>query len=616
RVIRFLVLFQPEVLEHDTLTNALWELVSGEDMFWKHFFFDLFLRQACGYTMCGEHLAKMAEHARDDYLVQWPDKPLSRLWPLISDPLARYKQLSLDDYLQILGRIAGDCRDGIECKWCLLALLRVLPLYDPAEDAPDYSDPVLRLIAAFDRNVVAKSPQIQFSKLRRRLSGFNRTMNPELLIEFERDFIRSRNKLARAQIVHLQLEYASCLHRCRTFLPKEATDRTMFGLLFSARNPLTHQLFSNHLTGPDCAIRLPEDPCSKNAQCSWLIKYTQRLYHLQASSLIEQNHLRALQFEAATRVYENRPLFSNAILRSVDSLGRFEEAGLRLPASFYARSTAVFDLVPRHENLSILRKYAENALGADLYWVMRNSNSIAQCIYWCFYYDRPGRSATDDQLADRLAEVTNIAAEGEVPKLHWAYYAGVKYTTRAIEKEFLDALWNAPVLVPIEHDPTGVSFPDSVLDCVRCYSQGGSLYAKVLRESLSNPEAWNTIATTLYNNRSDAAALSLHKAARFYSFARCLARGSKRYDQKYWYNYIRCKAAAHTLSGDPPPQSYFEEVADYLVRPEASLFALKFRKECTQPYLVLYREWHSRISEDAQRGISRKLNSVTWLRGL
>ena len=618
RTLKFLFYDQPDALKSNEIKEELERLVGKGEIGWNEFFTDLYFRHVCNYISIDSELLSIIKSVFDRYLQEQAKKPLALLWPMISAPLEVCIQHKKDDLIELIRKIAKVCESVTECRWCVSALLRIMPLYNCSEEELDYCDLVSSLIKEFDPSLASKSSFLQFIYLENLLRAFIRKKDPKFLDAYEKQFINSLDKLLPIQVSHLQMEYASCLYVCCQFLDKEVIRQLGFGeIVLAGKNPLDNSLFRSHLLGHKSDLEIKLSLTDKGTFFKWLVKYTGLLYRLYAKNLIEQNHLRALQFKASICVYQNHPAFCNSALAS---LQRSIEPLFDYHPSFYAKSTAVFSLVPRNQHIDLMRKYVVKGLQADKYSILMNAKDIAQCLYSCYYYGECNNRVEIDRFADSLAKATEVGVSK--PKLHWAYYAGIKYQKRTIDREFLNELWNCSKnmtkkihqLSLKKGAETGIIFPDTIIKNIKSYTLRDSLFAAVLSNDLTNPEVWNIIGTTVFNNRGENDLLSLEMAAHFYSFAKCFVRTRKDYDQKYCYNYIRCKALAYKTSGSPPEEFYIRDVVFYLKKPEASFFS--YRKECIEPYIDILKTQWDNISDETRKFISESLLQIGWIQKL
>ncbi len=211
--------------------------------------------------------------------------------------------------------------------------------------------------------------------------------------------------------------------------------------------------------------------------------------------------------------------------------------------------------------------YLKYAIEADKYSILRNAKDFGEAIYYCFYYGDPSVQPEMTTLAERFAKLFDIGSDEA--KLHWAYFAGIKYDFNNIEGKFLKQLGEhtAYVTRKIQQlalkrgEEVSVIFPDTIITLTRQFAERRSLFAEVLSSDIINPDIWNIMGTTLFNNANGREAEQLTVAADFYSFAKCFTRNRKDYDQKYCYNYIRCASLAHKYKAHMP-NSFFVRVGE------------------------------------------------------
>lgn len=131
-----------------------------------------------------------------------------------------------------------------------------------------------------------------------------------------------------------------------------------------------------------------------------------------------------------------------------------------------------------------------------------------------------------------------------------------------------------------------------------------------MKENINTADAWNIIGTTLFDNSLGKDSLQLRQAAYFYALAKCFARETELYDQKYCFNYIRCKGLSLQLDGFPPDNFYAVDTARYLCTEKASRFG--YKEECINSYLNLLQDYWSKLASNSQQEVGKLLN-VWWI---
>jgi hypothetical protein len=620
RMVRFLFYdkrHQPEILKSDEFKKQLSSLANKAETFWDEFFVDLYLRHLCDYIFINREFLTIIRPSYERYRREHKKKPLVQLWRLISRPVEASQQYPKDKLFDIITDIARKCEDIVECRWCVSAFQRIIPLYYTSEEDLDFVDLIRDLIKEFRLSLRTKHPQLQFVYLKALLGSFVHTKDHKFIGAFEQEFIKSCEGLLLSQKSHLQLEYASCLYACCQFLNTDDMSELHFGhMVSSATRPMDRLLFRNEHLNHIYSLQQTRMSSlgDKRSLRKFLGKYTSALYRLYADRLVRENHLRVLQFKASTHVYHNRSQFGKSVLASLEQQIDSESDH---PTSLFAKSTAAFAFVPHNKNIELVRKYVAKGIQANEYSMLRNARHIAQCLYSCFYYGEANNRAEAEDFADLLAAKTKIGKT--VPRLHWAYYAGIKYPSSEAERNFLDELWyESKTINPkiyqlaLRRDETvEVVFPDSVLKLIRFHMSCGCLFAKILGEELTNPEVWNIFGTTVFNNLNEDDVISLEKSAHFYAFAKYFVRKRKDYDQKYCYNYIRCKALTYKASHLQPEDFYIRDTSFYLGRPGSRFFA--YKKDCAGHFFDLLKTWWDSIPDKWRKFVTEELSQVDWI---
>ena len=115
-----------------------------------------------------------------------------------------------------------------------------------------------------------------------------------------------------------------------------------------------------------------------------------------------------------------------------------------------------------------------------------------------------------------------------------------------------------------------------------------------------------------FNNRKKDEISFLKQAVNFYTAAKCFARNSKDYDQKYCYNYIRCKSMIFLHDKKPPDDSFVRDTIFYLNRPEAEMFA--FKKECLIPFFNIVNNFFNELTYETRAHVKDLVQMKRWVR--
>ena len=155
-----------------------------------------------------------------------------------------------------------------------------------------------------------------------------------------------------------------------------------------------------------------------------------------------------------------------------------------------------------------------------------------------------------------------------------------------------------------------LTFPEEVISSARRNSSG-SIIAAALQGNLTDAEVWNCLGTTVLNLDGETSVLSLRQASNFYTAAKCFARDSRNFDQKYCFNFIRCNATMLALSGECPSDFFVRDTAFYLGRSDAALF--NFHSECLTPFFELVRKFWSSISPETRAHVVNVIHGRRWV---
>ena len=612
RLLRMLVYQRDTTLSQHRIVTAIQEVTAKNQRFWQPFLFDLYLRYTCGYISLDNHFVAFLKEGSGLYVSHNPEKPLSKLWPVISDPLQFVADLNAEEVVDRLKDIARLCTSSLEARWCISAALRVLPLYPQDEDETGLAQTVLEVIRAIPEEVTARSPQVAFKHLAFLLHAFLRRKNSAFLAEYQSYFMRYRSALLRPQVLELQLEYAACLYAFCQFYSFEELMQLEIGFVIGSKQDLfSHPLFANSAWANGLQAGLLSN---KKGVYVALSKYIRRGFHVHVRPLLRSHHLRLLDFPALRRIYQLRPPIAEAIRASLTS---FLAKEVQVTPAFFARSTAVFRAINRPENEELVSEYIREASFASTYDKIRNARHITYSLYAIYYYSGSERRAEAEKLCAQLSTEFSIA--GQRLGHHWIYIAGMKFPNSALEMRFA-AEFGIACLKLERHllklsskgvTDTSVAFSDEMLAILEQYRERGSVFANTILQDIQEPEFWNVLATTVYNNRPQGRSKALAMASYFYAIAKSFARQRKLDDQKFCYNYIRCRSL-DLLEYGGSPASFLVDTSYYLALPTSEFFA--YRMECLSPFMkLLGRSW-PRLQDDDRTRIKKSLLRVEWLR--
>ena len=637
RLIISLLYSHPHLVTDSSLSKRIEELLSRRTLFWVEFFADLFLRWKCGnIEVPNPQILSAIENSTNRYITAYPEKPIVMLWPVITLPLET-AGLPKEDVLQLIRESARSCRRNIEFKWCISAATRILPLYDNYEDERTDQNFINSLFEEeFDKELALRSPQIQSIYLRGLLKNFLRTKDIEYLSNYETQFLHVCKNLPHPSRCHLQTEYVSCLYLCFQILSKEGKQDDfrqlrVGALLESERDLLKDPLFENHLlkyqkeTFYSGRKRKQLSISNYKSIVYFLDGYIQAMYAQYAQRLIALNHLYVRDFPALAQIYHIRKDIASLILVSLQK--SMMSSDLSYHYSFYARSTPMLSGIERHSHLDLIKSYVFKALKSDAYSVIRNAKDIVWGLYSYNYYAENKFSEDIQKASTEFAVIDGILTkEGKIdsdalPKVHWAYYAGIRWRESDAERKFVRDLYRTPVSGKVfqlnvkSYKDIGVKFPDEIFNVISKHSKK-SVFAATLGMNFDSADVWNILGTTVYNNiknTSETNSTELRKAARFYSMAKCFSRISKDHAQKYCYNYIRCNSLAINETGFEDRHNFFAaDTARYLFYPNNRAKMFGYKLECLEPYLEMIQSSWSSLSKRTRKDVFRLLR-VEWL---
>ncbi len=631
KIILFVLYNKPSLLTSSDIESRIVKLAKRKELDWQEFFVDIYLRYVCNTIFIPPFLEDLILSIWDDYIKYEKDKSIPKLWKFIVSPLTVSSEMKAEEIVDSIKEAARQCKNFTDFKWCVTALRKVIPLFDASESELKFFNLLPEVIKQIPEHVVSNQVQIQAVLLESLLAAFVYTKDPRFIKDYEDKFKRLSRKLFFNSKCRLQLEYACCLYICCQF-EYEAIRELSFSQIAENRTDLINEpLFENKLL--DTAI-LPkiihnQSQVQKKSIYEFLFRYIDSLYRLYAKKAIKENHNNIRNFPALCSIYRlSRE--RNIAGTIVASLKRSIEPGFKRRPSFYALSMQVFPFINRKSNLALIQEYIQESLEADNYSIIRSAKDIAWGLYTCYYYGETTMRQDIEFLLDYLADITAINDKNHSPKLHWAYYAGIKWNNRPQEQEFINKLFGKRLNGKVEqlklrkNEKLDVAqFSTDMLDIINKYgsyqeNSDNSIFAIVLRCNLNNPEVWNIIGTTIYNNRGKDDVSALWQAAYFYSLAKCFARHQKDYDQKYCYNYIRCKAMAFKQINHKPDEFYIIDTVRYLKTSQAEFFS--YKKDCLTGFFELVQQYWNQMQEDIRSELSIRqpnqlhLLSIKWIR--
>ncbi|MGH9956934.1 MAG: hypothetical protein ACREBC_07360 [Pyrinomonadaceae bacterium] len=145
RLLRFLCDRQPLLFTNPDARGLMMSLLNSNDDFQGSVAVDLALRAHCNYIRLDPDTDAAILTAASTHIDVRPHSVLAQLWPIVTNPLSTAKARPWLDVLQSLRAIATTVQTVIDARWCMTALLRVMPLFD-AEENDDYGDDVIQML--------------------------------------------------------------------------------------------------------------------------------------------------------------------------------------------------------------------------------------------------------------------------------------------------------------------------------------------------------------------------------------------------------------------------------------------------------------------------------------
>ena len=325
---------------------------------------------------------------------------------------------------------------------------------------------------------------------------------------------------------------------------------------------------------------------------------------------VEENPLRLLALKAIKNIFVIRPMLNKLLSRSISHA---IEGPLSYHSTFFAKLTALFPYGATRPNIHLMKECVSKAIKADTFALKRNARNICHCIYQVYYY---GDIVDKPAMQDFMVQMGVATDVGETkPQLHWLSYAGVIRFGEEVEREFINQLFGDriknKIFLRLTGDEEFHGFPDSTVRVFEDYEKQGSILAAALYENLLNPEAWNILATTVFNNSLQNNQYDPHlleQASYFYLLTQLFSRQKYQPTQKYCYNYIRCQSLSYLIGDIFPPPSFLRDVISYLFLPESYFFT--YKEQCVEPFIELLKihlpQCHASIKEKIQKVINQE----------
>lgn len=615
-LIRFIkcALYANWIIPDDAIEESLKPINDLDVAFWQEFYTDIFYRHICNYIILEGSFLEYVLHQSEQYRINYPYKPLSRIFDFLLKPITVVKEKTIQKITIELTSIASFCRNQGEARWTLASMSRVVRIAAKEDPDLEFSDAYESIFKAFSRELMATSSFLLYRKLSYHLKAFIKTKNPHYLVQFENDFKSGKINLYPNQIFSLLSEYSSSLYIAAQYCELNVFSRLQLGKIASHDKSIDDDImFSNDLITKDTAYILPSR-YTKRDIFRVLKKYINKMISLYVLSEIEKSHLSAFTFPATFCVYSERKRLCNEVL---NSLRRYGSDIIISNKNFYAQSLTAFKKASKtQETFKIMMIYLNNAIEADDYAVLSNINAIYECLYSCYYYDLNSDNIGIKFLSTLYAKKSNF--NDIPPVLAMLYYAGIFFDELPQERALISEIAIELEKINKEYHQLrsnmkydlSATIPISVITLLTKYELDGSLIARYLKSDLTNPFAWNVISTTLHNNRKymlvDDNTYNSY-CALIYSIAKCFARERNEYDQKYCYNYIRSKA----LSNIANINEFIYDAWTYISSPNGQFF--NYKEDCTDSLFLLLKNHNDEINADLIKIIKKSATYYDWI---
>lgn len=612
RLLRALIYQSPRTLE--SASGYRWlEMIAGDDArFWRRVCADIYLRMHSTQLTLSLEVQSTFSQAAERYFDQEPGAVLSVLRPWIVDPLGSINGATLKDITDLFVSSAKRSHDTADCRWCITALMRILPLLPFEED--DRSPLIAKLFREFESTSWRHRPQLLYLYLSHLLRWFGSRRTMATLKEFERVFSAYRRVLLPPQITHLQLEYAAALYVESHFVnfadDDAAVDLEFVRLLRNDKVSFCESpLFSNDLNalvGVSDRPKPKKGRSRRSAMLSWLQVYMSGMRRLVVADVINQNPLRAREFRLATSVPDGRVYVAGLVERRL----RDPAMQATMNSNWCAAATGLFGIVAASKHHELLHSFVSRAMHAGKYELVVYARPLFQALLVLHFYGNDSLRTAADGWADAL--FSRIA--GTAPRLWWAYYAAIRYERDEVEQAFVDDLWHTSAHALKRAYAEGLSHDDGAVyafaanDVILRHPE--SRFAKALQIGKLVPEVWNTIGTASLRAAADRTVDIYDRSAFFYHWADSCARHEHSISQKYRYNYIYARASA-IASGSDVDQQFIRDTFRYLRSRAARDFS--FREDRALPLAYVIVERWNELAPDTQEAVRTLLPKIDCL---
>jgi hypothetical protein len=541
---------------------------------------DLVLRHESHYILLSPDVYDAARHIADAFAAEMPESVLSRVRGYLTDPIASLPKRRVE-FVQIFIDLAKACRHGIEVRWCITGFMRFFPLFASDDAGESGDDDIDLVVESFDGTVVKDAPTLIFFKLRRilRRAAWSRFSSDVAgtaiasIAEYEKLFLKFREKLHRSQRAHLILEYVGSLYVVVQILsPAERNELQLVKLCNSHQTLLSSALFYHRSASSESILATNPDSKSEDALLVWLSTLAKAIYAAEFDSDISANHLASLQFPLSANI----PPIYGAIAQVVsDGLQRIA-TDESLPASYFCRSCRTMRFVSRGAHADIVLSIIQKAMAATGVDALVAAPAIAEALYFCASYGTPPVRERATRIAQDFSRQHLVGEVSEVPQRFWSYIACIFYSQRPVEQQFLQTLAKAFDAVGISPNAE-MTIPASHIQRIASEFAGlGGLFAKALLNDPIDGEIWNMIGTTVMVHRANPEdAMSAHIASIYYRMAIIYARAGRGSIVKSTYNFIFSHGMELWLNDEIATAEYIKSALDFLDSPHAEAFLYK-----------------------------------------
>jgi hypothetical protein len=580
---------KPLIAQSNEFTLLLKHLLNIDSSYWYpraiNIFFNLKLNN--------QKFSKKINDLLEEYLTLNSNPFYKRMLQYVTLPYSiaeRFKRK--DSLLSEIKENIKNSTDTFQCIWYLKIFNHYAFFSHTTDDAPSKQlEDRLELMKSIRKGFLNASPKLLFLKMVTTLDLYKRTLEIEILNDFETLFLRSYTRLGTYYRNRLQLSYALTLSK--TLSAKRPMSNYCFDLFNSddwaeqfKEFPL---LYNSSLKGCENIFtfektkRLPKKSQFQDA----INQYIELQFNYNFKPQIENNFMYAFQFRELITLSDFNTEFQNIVFSAYNN---FTKTDINLPPSKYCRIFSGLSFINFDRFSTPPIKDLKLALQAPPEVFIRNAMGIFRFIYRMenyYDYDKPNAVSRNEikKLTQEAVEKVNIPLSKGM--YFWIYIHALNLKFDSPDFEFLKKIYHSFKGRKFFYfrDPKGFAMPISTIKNISDNDSKISPLARTCSNFLNLSEMWNFFATMIMDKAPLGTTEPINDmAARFYSVGLYLAKDNFFYDQKYSFNYIHAASKSMILN-DLFDKKFIFDTLHYLSKSENTKFP--FSGERSIPFFIL-----------------------------